>query len=74
MSQLDKSIHWNPKEVSSNVTEGMDLPERARASGKDKAFSFFLSFIRLPAEGVVRIKGRSYLKDPEKCVFSLQMI
>ena len=60
------SRHWNPEEVGSRATEGMDLPERARASGKDKAFSFFLSFIRLPAEGGAEIKvGSFHLKRPD---------
>ena len=65
MSQLVFSISWNPEEVGSNASEGMDLLVRVRACRHKKKESFLLPcpLYGLPAEGAVHIKGRfSHLK------------
>jgi hypothetical protein len=41
MSQLVFSIYKNPKEVSSDASEGMDLPAKIRASRQKANASFF---------------------------------
>jgi hypothetical protein len=42
MSQLVYRIHWNPKEVGSNVSEGMHLSSRPRAKRHRTNVSFSL--------------------------------
>jgi hypothetical protein len=41
MSQLVFSICWNPEEVGSNASEGIDLLARVRASRQEERASFF---------------------------------
>lgn len=68
VSQLVFNIHYNPKEINSNVSEWMDLPVRARANRQRKqasSFHIFLtelwSWLKLifPALRKICIKGGS---------------
>jgi hypothetical protein len=58
MSQIVFNICWNSEEVGSNA-KGMDLSARMTAS-RQKSFLFPCPLNRLPAEGVVEIKGGFY--------------
>jgi hypothetical protein len=48
------NIRWNPKNVSSNHSEGMDLPVRLRANRQRASLP---CLYRLPPGGVAQIKG-----------------
>ena len=68
MSQLVFSICWNPKEVGSNASEGMDLPERLRAEMQAKNKSFLLPcfYIGLQQKVWPKLKvGLSASNDPQ---------
>lgn len=63
MSQLAFSTHWNPEEVGSNASEGMDLLKRREQAGKEQSFLLLHHLYRLPADGMAQIKGgSSYFK------------
>jgi hypothetical protein len=51
MSQLVFSRCWNPKEVGSNASEGMDLP-RCKQADKEQELPSSMSLYRFPAEDV----------------------
>lgn len=48
-------VCWNPKEIDSNAREETDLLAK-RSRQRESKLPSFLSFTRLPAEGVARIK------------------
>lgn len=65
---------WNPKEVGSNPSEGMDVLARRGQAGKERMFPFPMSLHTLAGEGVAHIEGvsshlkvwmSSYLKGPD---------
>lgn len=56
MTQLILSRHWNPKEIGSNVSKGMDLPVR-QEQGTEQSLPSSTSSHRLPAQGEAQIKG-----------------
>ena len=67
MSQLVFSICWNPEEVGSNASEGMDLLARQEKQAKTKSISLLPCpfIVSLPAEGMAQIKYvSSHLKIP----------
>lgn len=66
MSQLVFSRHWNPKEVVSNASEGIDLLQRQEQAGKEQNLPSSMSIYSLLEEGMAQIRGvSSHLKDPD---------
>ena len=59
MTQLVLSRHWNPKEVRSNASGGMDFLARQEQAGKEQKLSSSKALCRLPADGVARMEGVS---------------
>jgi hypothetical protein len=57
MSQLLFSRLWNPKEVNSNASEGVDFLAMPGQAGKEQNFLLCLSLDRIPEEVVAHIKG-----------------
>jgi hypothetical protein len=57
MSWLVSSIHWNPKDMGSNASEGVDLLTRVEGTGKERVLPSFIPFIlySLPTKGVAQI-------------------
>lgn len=60
MSQLVFSIHWNPDEVGSKASEGMDLLTRGGQASEEQNLPSSKPLYRLPAEGVAQIGGMSF--------------
>lgn len=60
MSQLVFRIFWNPKEVDSNASEGMDLLVMPEQAGKYPQLPSSLSLYRLPKIGMAQIRSESY--------------
>lgn len=60
MSQLVFSVCWNPEEVYCRATEGLgDVLARQGQTGKEQNPPPLVSLCKLPAEGVVQVKGVS---------------
>jgi hypothetical protein len=67
MSQLVFGIRWNPKEVGSNASTGMDLPMRVKMSRQRVEVSFFHLFSTGGHQSVwdrFRVGLPASLKDP----------
>ena len=50
-------ICWNPEEVGSNASEGMDVLARQGQAGKEPKLASSMSLCKPPAESVTQIKG-----------------
>jgi hypothetical protein len=50
-------IHWNPKEVGTSASEGMDILARREQAGKEKKLPSFMYICRLSSEVMSQIRG-----------------
>ena len=55
MPLLIFSRHWNPEEVGSNASEGMDMLESQEQAGKEQSLSSSISLCSFPAEDPTQI-------------------
>jgi hypothetical protein len=63
----------NPKGIVSNDIEGMELLTKARTRNQVKRYqaSFFHSFLKLPAKGVIFPSKRTWIKGLSSCLKDL---